>query len=273
MDRPVSVVGLLCRTSDRTPGGARGVQALAPVIADLAGVEARFIGTPGEARDQDWSQDVRESRGCLLEAGGQVDDALVAGRFPILLAGDCSIAMTTLPTVVRHSPDAYVLWLDAHGDFNTPDTTESGFLGGMCLSAACGRWDAGLTEQSVDPAQVVMCGGRDLDEAERALLDDAGVRNVRPSQLADMLDGEEVYVHLDLDVLDPSVLPAQFPADGGLSDGGLRTLLGEVAGVSTLIGLEITAFEAPADEAEARGLAEIIAAIVQPLLPEAVRDN
>jgi arginase family enzyme len=164
-----------------------------------------------------------------------------------------------------------VLWLDAHGDFNTPDTTPSGFLGGMCLAAACGRWDAGLTEDTLDPAQVVMCGVRDLDGEERVLLETAGVRNVRPSQLADMLDGEDVYVHLDLDVLDPSVLPSQFPADGGLSDGGLRTLLGEVAGVANVLGVEITAFEAPEDESETQGLAEIIAAIVQPLMSEAVR--
>ena len=52
--------------------------------------------------------------------------------------------MTTLPTVLRHVPEARVVWLDAHGDFNTPATTPSGFLGGMCLAAACGRWDAGL---------------------------------------------------------------------------------------------------------------------------------
>ena len=115
-----------------------------------------------------------------------------------------------------------------------------------------------------------MCGIRDLDPEERVLLETAGARTVRPSQLADMLDGEEVYVHLDLDVLDPSVLPAQFPADGGLSDGGLRTLLGEVAEVATLIGVEITAFEAPEDEAERTTLAETIGAIVNPLLTQAI---
>jgi len=217
-----------------------------------------------------WATDLEQSRGCLLEAGGQIDDALVAGRFPVLLAGDCSIAMTTLPTVVRHAPEAHVLWLDAHGDFNTPETTESGFLGGMCLAAACGRWDAGLAEEHVDPAQVVMCGTRDLDGQERVLLETAGVRTIRPSKLADMLDGEDVFVHLDLDVLDPSVLPAQFPAEGGLSDGGLRTLLGEVAEVATLLGLEVTAFEAPEDEAERTALAETVATVVGPLVRQAV---
>ena len=266
MDRPLSVVGLLCRTSDRTPGGARGVEALAPLIAEEAGATVRMIGSPGEPSARDWSEDLRDSRGCLLEAGGQLDDALVDGRFLVLLAGDCSISLTTLPTVVRHSPDAYVLWLDAHGDFNTPETTPSGFLGGMCLAGACGKWDAGLVEETVDPAQVLLCGTRDLDGQEQVLLETSGARVVRPSQLADLLDGEDVFVHLDLDVLDPSVLPSQFPADGGLSDAGLRTLLGEVAGVAQVLGVEITAFEAPADEARRQSIAETLASIVQPLM-------
>jgi arginase len=268
VDGQVSVVGLLCRTSDRTPGHARGVQALAPLLAEQGGGEARMIGSPGEPAERDWSEDLEGSRGCLLEAGGQVDDALEAGRFPVLVGGDCSIAITTLPTVVRHVPDVHVLWLDAHGDFNTPDTTPSGFLGGMCLAAACGRWDAGLVDETVDPTRVVLCGVRDLDGQERVLLETSGVRDVRPSQLADELDGEQVYVHLDLDVLDPSVMPSLFPVDGGLSDGGLRTLLGEIAGVSTLVGVEITAFEAPEDPAHRQALAETIAAVCQPLIRE-----
>jgi arginase family enzyme len=140
----------------------------------------------------------------------------------------------------------------------------------MCLAAACGRWDAGLHATVVDPARVVQCGVRDLDGQEKVLLETAGVRNVRPSQLADVLDGETVYVHLDLDVLDPSVLPSQFPADGGLSDGGLRTLLGEVAGVAQLVGVEVTAFEAPESEVERTTLAETIATIVQPLMRSAI---
>jgi arginase family enzyme len=270
VDGSVNVIGFLCRTSDRTPAGARGVAALAPLIAEHAGTTARWIGSPGEPAELDWSEDLRASRGCLLEAGGQVDDALVAGRFPVLLAGDCSICITTLPTVMRHAPEATVLWLDAHGDFNTPDTTPSGFLGGMCLAAACGRWDAGLHDGRIDPTTVVMCGVRDLDGRERVLLETAGVRNVRPSQLGDELDGRDVYVHLDLDVLDPSVLPSQFPSEGGLSDAGLRTLLGEVAGVARIVGVEITAFEAPEDEGERTALAETIATIVQPLLRGAV---
>jgi arginase len=69
-----------------------------------------------------------------------------------------------------------------------------------------------------------------------------------------------VFVHLDVDVLDPTVLPATFPAPGGLSDGGLRTLLAEVAAAADLIGVEITAFSAPER-------AKRVATIVEPLLP------
>ena len=261
------VVALLCRTSDRTPGGARGARALAVEIGERLEVEPRIVGAPGEPRPAPYDNDLRTSRGCLLEAGGQVEDALNRGAFPILTASDCSICMTTLPAVVRHRPDATVLWLDAHGDFNTPETTPSDFLGGMCLAAACGVWDPGLgAEPVVDPGRVVMCGVRDLDAGERGLVDLKGVKIERPGGLGERLAGLPVYVHLDLDVLDPSVFPAQFPAEGGLSDGGLRTLLAEVAEGAELIGLEVTAFQAPDDDTSTAGLAELVASIVEPVL-------
>jgi arginase family enzyme len=257
-----AIVAMLCRTSERTGGGAPAAAALARELAARHGTQARLIGTAGEARAAGWREDLRRSRGCLLEAGGQVDDALAAGAYPVLIAADCSVSMTTLPTVLRHRPDAMVLWLDAHGDFNTPETTPSDHLGGMCLSAACGLWDAGFGGPALSPARVVMCGVRDVDGRERVLLETKGVARVaRPSLLADVLRDREVFVHLDLDVLDPSVLPgAQFPAPGGLSDGGLRLLLEEVAGACTLLGCEVTAFGAPE-------LAELVASIVEPLVP------
>jgi arginase family enzyme len=261
-----SVVALRCRTSDRTPGGVRGVQALAPRLGRLLGVEARMIGTPGDAHAAGFEDDLRVSRGCLLEAGGQVDDAMTDGRFPVLLASDCSICITTLPTVLHHHAGARVVWLDAHGDFNTPETTPSGFLGGMCLAAACGRWDAGLGDGVLDPARVVMTGVRDLDGGERVELERAGVGTSPPDKLAGAVAGDPVYVHLDLDVLDPSVFPAQFPAPGGLSSEGLRDLLGELAESAHVIGVEITAFEAPEDEAERERLAAMVESVVEPLL-------
>lgn len=262
MARPLSVVVLRCRTSDRTGDGARGAEALGRAMD----ADARLIGTPGWPRAAGFEDDLRDSRGCILEAGGQVDDALAAGRRPLLLASDCSICLTTLAAVTRHAPDAHVLWLDAHGDFNTPATTPSGFLGGMCLAAACGRWDPGLDVPPIEPARVVMCGVRDLDAGERVEVELAGVRLERPSRVADALRAQRVYVHLDLDVLDPAVLPAQFAVQHGMSDTGLRTLLREVARACDVLGAEVTAFEAPADARERDRRTELVAGVVRALM-------
>ena len=113
-----------------------------------------MIGSPGEPRDGRWEDDLRDSRGCLLEAGGQIDDALTGGALPGPdCRRDCSICLTTLPTRASATArDAWVLWLDAHGDFNTPDTTPSGFLGGMCLAGACGHLGHAASGPASTPA-------------------------------------------------------------------------------------------------------------------------
>jgi arginase len=264
-----AVVALLCRTSDRTDGGARAARAVAEAIADRCDVTARMIGSPGEGRDSSYQDDLRDSKGCLMEAGGQVDDAFEDGRFPILVSANCSICMTTLPVVASRVEDVRILWIDAHGDFNTPRTTPSGFLGGMCLSAACGRWDAGFGH-TIDPTQVIVAGARDLDPGEAEELSAAGVLVVDGvGAVADAVDGHAVFVHLDLDVVDPTELPASFPAPGGPSTSAVRTLLEEVvAAADSIVGLEITPFDATDDEEELERMADRCAWVAEPLLPE-----
>jgi arginase family enzyme len=245
------VVGLLCRTSERSDDAAQGTRELAELL------DARIIGSPGQPRSGSWEEDLEDSRGCLLEAGGQVDDALSAGRVPILVAGECSVSIATLPVVVRNRPATRVLWLDAHGDFNTPETTASGYLGGMCLAGACGLWDTGFGA-GLEPARVIMHGVRDLDGGERVALDTSGVHRVEdPAQLA----GFELFVHVDLDVLDPLAFPARFPAEGGLSPDGLRDFLAVATDVATLVGAEITA--------AAPGHGALAADAIAPLLADA----
>jgi arginase family enzyme len=242
------IAALLCRTADRAAQAAAGTSELAELLG------ARIIGAPGVPRSLGWEEDLRESRGCLLEAGGQVDDALDAGRVPILLAGDCSICVATLPVAVRQRPDVRVLWLDAHGDFNTPETTASGYLGGMGLAGACGLWDTGFGA-GLDPARVIMHGVRELDGGERVALDRCGVyRAEAPAQL----EGMELFVHLDLDVLDPDAHPAGFPVPGGLSPVALREFLAAAARVATIVGAEVTA--------AAPGYGEVAADAIAPLL-------
>jgi arginase len=203
-----------------------------------------------------------------------VDDALSGGNAPVLLGAECSIALTTLPAVARNRPDAKVLWLDAHGDFNTPETSPSGYLGGMALAGACGVWDAGLSG-TIEPDRVILAGIRDLDAAERGLLEDSRVTVIGASLetlvfTQNALDRAPVYVHLDLDVIDPEEFPAQFPAPGGLASDKLYDLLEAVAGECEVIGVEVTAFEAPEDELERQDAASIAIHVLDPLL-EAVQ--
>ncbi|MEJ7715939.1 MAG: arginase family protein [Thermoleophilaceae bacterium] len=265
-----SLVALRCRISDRDAGPMRGVDALAGPLGERLGAAPRPIGTPAEPRAAPWGDDLAEARGCLLEAGGQVDDALAAGRLPVLLASDCAIGLTTLPAVARHRPDARFLWLDAHGDFNTPGTTASGFLGGMALAGACGLWDAGLAEP-VDPARVVLAGARDLDGPEREALERSEVTVIGASletlvYTQNALDRAPVFVHLDLDVLDPEFFPAWMPAPGGLSPDKLYDLLEAVAGECEVIGVEVTDAHAPEDEGQARAMVATAMHVLEPLV-------
>src|SRR5918997_1229119 len=153
--------------------------------------------------------------------------------------------MATLPALVRREPEVRVVWLDAHGDFNTPGTTASGFLGGMCLAAACGRWDGGFGA-GVDPARVVLADARDLDAPEREELEAAGIAPIATADVADAVRGERVFLHLDLDVLDPSEMPCTFPAPGGLAMEDLRALLADLAGAADVVGVEVASMAAPA---------------------------
>ena len=255
------VVVLRGRTSDRTAGGGRGAVALGELLG-----EPELAGEPEPPRAQGYEDDLRDSRAAIAAAGERLEAALDDGAFPVLLASDCSICLSTLPAIARRVPDARVVWLDAHGDFNTPATTGSGFLGGMCLAAACGRWDSGFGA-GLDPRRVLMSDGRDLDPAEREELERAGVRTVAPADVAEAVRGERVFLHLDLDILDPSVMAAGVPAPGGLSMDELRVLLERLAGAADLIGVEITAFEAPDDRGERERLAALIARAAEPLLP------
>ena len=260
------VIALLCRTSDRTEGASRGAEALARMVATQAGTDAVMIGSFGEAASRDWSDDLRDSRGCILEAGGQIEDAITDGRTPLLFASDCSVSLTTLPAALRERPETKVLWLDAHADFNSPDTTPSGFLGGMCLAGACGVWDAGLGP-TIDPAGVLICGARQIDPGEKTLLEQAGVTIVAPSEAAVAqvrlaLGGAPVFIHLDVDVLDPDEMPAQFPAPGGFTPQGLRDLLETVLEDCELVGAEVTALEE-------RDFAPLALEVLEPLFEEA----
>jgi len=152
--------------------------------------------------------------------------AVLAAR-PLLLTGDCTTARAAVAGLQRRHRDLAVVWLDAHGDFNTPAITISGYLGGMALAMLTGRtpglFGDALGLRPVPDASVVLADARDLDPAERDALTASGVRRVPadPAMITSALDGlgrTPVYLHLDVDVIDGTQLPGlRFPAGPGPS--------------------------------------------------------
>ena len=169
------------------------------------------VGSPGRAaRDRDCADDLRDSRGCLLEAGGQLEDALAPGASRCCRRGLLDLRDDAARRSRATAPTRCVLWLDAHGDFNTPDDHASRLprrhVPGRRLRRlghGPGR-GAGWT-----PRASCMCGVRDLDPGERVLLETHGVGAHRAARAARRRasPARDVFVHLDLDVLDPSALP------------------------------------------------------------------
>lgn len=262
-----ALTALLCRTSDYGRHTAEGAGALAAALGERWGVEPDRLGEVAEGRRAPWQDDLRDAAVCLAEAGRKVGADLDAGHVPVLCSGHCPPCMTTLPEVVRRRGECHILWIDAHPDFNSPQTTPSQFLGGMCLAAACGVWESGF-DGAVPPSQVIVTDGRDIDPGERDLLHAQGVRVLPPAEALDAIAGREVFVHLDLDVLDPEFLPGlEFPVPDGLDTAALESLLAGAVSRARLIGIEIT--DCPSLRA-APALAAVVARGLSGVLTRAV---
>jgi arginase len=163
----------------------------------------------------------------MLERYRLTADATAGAPRPLLLSGDCLTAVGILAGLQRRHPDVAIVWLDAHGDFNTPQITTSGYLAGMSLAMLTGRCPAPfcgpLHLQPVPDDAVVLIDARDLDPAERDALDASRVVRVPadPQALRTALaplSGSAVYLHLDVDVIDGDELPdLRFPTAAGPS--------------------------------------------------------
>ncbi len=153
--------------------------------------------------------------------------------------------------MAEKNENVVVLWIDAHGDFNLPQTSSSGYLGGMVLAAASGLWDSGYGA-GINPENIVLVGTRDIDEEEAGLLRRSGVRIVPPSQVsAERILQEivtaKVLVHIDWDVIEPGYLPADYTVPGGLVPAQIKNIISAIP-KSSYIGLEIAELNASEDD-------------------------
>ncbi|MFC5531330.1 arginase [Cohnella yongneupensis] len=167
----------------------------------------------------------------------QVSRVISSGKFPLVLGGDHSIAIGTIAGVAQHYNNLGVIWIDAHSDLNTPETTGSGNIHGMSLRVSLGEGDARLTGiggagAKIKPENVVLIGARSLDPGEKAYIkagnmtcftmydvDRKGMSHIMEEAIRIAGNGTDgVHLSFDIDSVDPGEAPGTgTPVQGGLS--------------------------------------------------------
>jgi arginase len=200
-----------------------------------------------------------------------VQAAVTAGERPVSIAGDCCAAIPVLTGLQRAGLAPRLLWLDAHGDFNTPATSPSGFLGGMPLAMLVGRGDTTLLRalgtRPLAEADVLLCDARDLDPEEGRALAGSAVRHCRSLEavMAESVADRPLHVHLDVDVLSLEDAPAmRYPVPGGPRVRALQAFGRQLASRGVPISVSVTtwAFDRDADGRTATACLQALAGLL-----------
>jgi arginase len=233
-----------------------------PLAPDLV-VTADLAGADVWARLGTIYQNVADHVAAATRAGGR----------PVVMSGDCTTALGTMAGLQRAGVTAGVVWLDAHGDVQTLETTASGYLGGIPLRVLAGYRpeliSGRLGLRPVPEPQIALVGARDLDPPEAAYLAGAPVRQLALAGLdpAD-LPGGPLYLHLDLDVVDAAAVPGLlFPAPGGPAPQEVMAAVARVLGTGRVaaVGIACTWHDGHgAAAAVAPGLAAALAGRTEP---------
>ena len=267
-------------------GGRRGVD-MGPNAVRIAGIKLAvermghgFIdagNVPVHAPEQRHPADHKarfldEIADACARLAGDVESCMDQGQFPLVVGGDHSIAIGTVAGMASHfhkkGEKIGLIWFDAHGDVNTPETTQSGNIHGMPLAALLGYGPDSLTRISkrfpaVDIANSVLVGVRSLDPGEKAFIrehglkcytmkevDQFGIHRVMKEALEIANQGTAgFHLSFDLDGTDPEVAPGVgTPVPGGISYREAHTVLELAAESGRLVGLEMTEINPILDE-------------------------
>lgn len=190
----------------------------------------------------------------------KVLESLTAGRFPLVLGGDHSIAAGSATAMQRHFGKIGIIWVDAHGDFNNPVSSPSGNIHGTPLSAITGNGPDEIlpfkesAAAFIDPKNTVIIGARAIDEKEKERIKKAGVsvftiadidkdgmyRAVSEAVRIASDGTEGIYLSFDLDAIDPSAAPGVgTPVNGGITYREAHLLCEYIASSNKLLGVEI----------------------------------
>jgi arginase family enzyme/GNAT superfamily N-acetyltransferase len=235
-------------TARRLRDGARLLAGLVPGTAERVDVPDE----PGEH--------------VLAATAAKVEAALGRARGPLMVTvgGDCGVELAPIAAAVRrHGDRLAVVWFDAHGDLNTPESSPSGAFHGMVLRTLLGEGPAALVpDRPLRPAQVVLAGVRALDPAERDYAERLPIVTDPESLVAAVGAAEAVYVHIDLDVLDPAEFASVgTPEPGGLTPARVAAMVAALAEGFEIVGLGVTEYE-PARPGDQETLAGLVGAVV-----------
>lgn len=255
-------------SSSRAMQLADGAEALRE---DLPAASTREVAVPLEAGDAMGTPVARLSS--LLRAREAAREALAdSAAPPIVVGGDCASSLTALEAAMAGEGSLAVLWFDAHADLQHPSTSPSGAASGMALRHALGEGSGDLAVRTpIDPARLTLVGTRSIDPEESVEIERLGIATVAPegddgafaARVAERVAGaDRVFVHVDLDVLDPAEFAAvHAPVPFGLTIAQLTAAIRAAVAAAPLAGAAICEF-APAD---ARAAAEDLPTVLRVL--------
>ncbi|XZG70462.1 arginase family protein [Chitinibacteraceae bacterium HSL-7] len=261
------------RAADRNDLAVPAARLLAQLWAERLGIAASVVGVARPSFNADWKTELAAARVGLTELAEHLGAVLAAQMRPLTVLNRCAASIATIPQVVLRHPGVCVVWFDAHADLNTPESTTSGYLGGLALSGPAGLWTSGYGS-GLALSDIVLVGARDLDPFEEALVASGQVRRVAvdavdlAGELVRAVAGRAVYVHFDCDVLEPGVVPTEFRVPGGLSLATVHALSTALA-AGEVIGVEVAELQssgvAADDTASAGAVADALAPLVDAL--------
>ncbi|MGF1607848.1 MAG: arginase [Kiloniellales bacterium] len=239
MTRTIALIGAPTDIGAAHRGASMGPEALR--VADIAGrlnqmglavVDCGNVLGPTnpDAEPENGYRHLAETAAWCGGVKDAVYDALAAGQLPILMGGDHCLAIGSIAGVAQHCAEQdkrlSIVWLDAHADFNTPETSPSGNIHGMPVAVLCGKGPPELTglaggKAIIEPAQVIQVGIRSVDRVEKLAvvesgltvydmrtIDERGMRAVMEETLDRVARaGGHLHLSFDVDFLDPAIAP------------------------------------------------------------------
>ena len=218
---------------------------------------AKLAQADWKANEPDVSHDDRYTRMSALNENlaAFVTETVIAGDRPVSVNGDCCVTIGMLAGLQHAQLDPLLIWLDAHGDFNTFETSPSGFIPGMSLAMIVGRGEQKLmTLAGAKPLaedQVILTDGRNLDLVEGLEVTASKVQHINYADdlLKVDLGDRPIYVHFDTDILNPSDAPALlYATEGGPKLDALKAVMKHLASTGKVVAVSMTVWDMANDK-------------------------